>query len=86
MREVIITSILYGFDQKNHFFEEWSWFKFNNLGLALGTNLNFCTSVAKGLKLKVRKFWGPNPTFVEVKGEKLVGGGPLFASPPPHTE
>ena len=31
--------------------------------------------MAKGLKLKVRKFWGPNPTFVEVTGEKLVGGG-----------
>ena len=55
-------------------FEGWSWFKFNHLGLALGTNLKFCTSVAKGLKLKVRKFWGPNPTFVEVTGEKLVGG------------
>ena len=61
--------------RKIAFFQEWSWFKFNNLGLALGTNLKFCTSVAKGLKLKVRKFWGPNPTFVEVTGEKLVGGG-----------
>ena len=60
--------------RKITFFEGWSWFKFNNLGLALGTNLKFCTSVAKGLKLKVRKFWGPNPTFVEVTGEKLVGG------------
>ena len=30
--------------------------------------------MAKGLKLKVRKFWGPNPTFVEVTGEKLVEG------------
>ena len=37
-------------------FERWSWFKFNNLGVALGTNLKFCTSVAKRLKLKVRKF------------------------------
>ena len=36
-------------------------------------NLKFCTSVAKRLKLKVRKFLGPNPTFVEVTGEKLVG-------------
>ena len=53
------------------FFEVWSWFKFNNLGLVLGTNLKFWTSVAKGLKLKVRKFWGPNPTFAEVTGEKL---------------
>ena len=34
------------------FFEGWSWLKFNNLGLALGTNLKFCTSVGKELKLK----------------------------------
>ena len=39
-----------------------------------GTNLKLCTSVAKGLNLKARKFWGPNPSFVEVTGEKLVGG------------
>ena len=48
----------------------------------LGKNLKFCTSLAKGLKLKVRKFWGPNTTFVEVTGEKLVGEGGLFAPPP----
>ena len=53
----------------------WSWFKFNNLGLTQGTNLKFYTSVVKGLKLKVKKFWGQIPTFVEVTGEKLVGGG-----------
>ena len=35
----------------------------------------------KRLKLKVRKFWGLIPTFVEVTGEKLVGGS--FWSPPP---
>ena len=52
---------------------------FNNLGLALAANLKLCTSVAIGLKLKVRKFWGPNHTFVEVPGGKLVGG--VF--PPP---
>ena len=57
--------------------------KFNDLGLALGTNLKFCTSVAKGLKLKAKMFWGPNPTFVEVAGEKLVGVAFL---PPHHPE
>ena len=57
--------------RKIAFFEEWSWFKFNNLGLVLGTNLKFCTSVAKGLKLKVKKVWVPNPMFVEVTGGKL---------------
>ena len=45
------------------------------MGLALGANLKLCTSVAKGLKLKVRKFWGPNPPSVEVTEGKLVGGG-----------
>ena len=44
LREVIIISILYRFDQKNRFFEGWSWSKFNNLGLAPGTNLKFYTS------------------------------------------
>ena len=42
--------------------------------------LKFYTSVAKGLKLKVRKFCGLISTFVEVTGEKLVGG---FLAPPP---
>ena len=60
--------------------------KLNNLGLALGTNLKFYTSVEKGLKLKGRKFLGLISTFVEVIGEKLVavgggGGGGLFAPP-----
>ena len=74
--------------KKTAFFEGWSWFKFNNLGLALGTNLKFYTSLSKGLKLKVRKFWGLIPTFVEVTGEKLVvvgiggrGGGVPFCPP-----
>ena len=39
--------------RKIAFFEGWSWFKFNNLGLARGANLKFCTSVAKGFKIKV---------------------------------
>ena len=44
--------------------------------------LKFYTSVAKGLKLKVRKFWGLTSTFAE---EKLVGGGAFLPSPP-HPE
>ena len=79
VRKVTITSI----SRKNASFEGWSSFKFNNLGLALGTNLKFYTSVAKGLKLKVRKFGGLNPTFVEFTGEKLIGGVGLFAPTPP---
>ena len=46
----------------------------NNLGLALGMTLKFYISVAKGLKLKVRRFCGLSLMFVEVTGEKLVGG------------
>ena len=45
-------------------------------------DLKFYISVAKGLELKVRKFWGLISTFVEVTGEKLVGGGEPFWPPP----
>ena len=44
--------------------------------------LKFDTSVAKELKLKVRKFRGLIPTFVEVTEEKLVGG--TFLTPHPE--
>ena len=67
--------------RKTAFFEGWSWFKFNNLGVAIGTNLKFYTSLSKGLKLKVGKFWGLIPTFVKFTGEKLVGG-PFWPLPP----
>ena len=40
----------------------------------IGVTLKFYTSVAKGLKPKVRKFWRLIPTFVEITGEKLVAG------------
>ena len=66
--------------RKTAFFEGWSWFKFNNLELTLGTDSKFYTSVAKGLKLKARKFWRLIPSFVEIKGGKLVGG---FLPPTP---
>ena len=52
------------------FFEECSWFKLNNLGLTLGMALKFYTSVAKGFKLEVRKFWELIYTLLEVRGEK----------------
>ena len=47
-------------------------------------NLKFYTSVAKGLKLKVKNFWGISPTFLEVtweKGKTGRGGGGAFYSP-----
>ena len=85
MREVIITSFYKDLTRKAAFSKGWSWLKFNNLGLTLGTKLRFYTSVRKGLKLRVREFCGLIPTFVGVTGEKLVRGGGgdfLLASPP----
>ena len=46
--------------------------------MAQGMALQFYTSVRKWLKLQARKFWRLIPTFVEVTGEKLIGG--LFTS------
>ena len=43
--------------------------------------LKFYTSVEKGLNLKVKRFCGLIPMFVELTGEKLVGGGGGFAPP-----
>ena len=40
--------------------------------------LKFYTSVAQGLKLKVRKSYGLITTFVEVTREKSVAGGRGF--------
>ena len=54
------------------FFEGWSGFKLNNLGLTLGMALKFYASMAKRLKLKVRKFLGLIPTFVKVTGVKEI--------------
>ena len=45
---------------------------FNSLGITLDMRLKFYISVAKGLKLKVRKFWGIIPAFVEVTGGKML--------------
>ena len=67
--------------RKTAFFEGCSWFRFNYLRLAPGTNLEFYSSVEKVLELKLRKFWELIPAFVEVTGEKLVEGA-FFACPP----
>ena len=56
IREVIIATMVWGFDMKKPFFlEGCACLKFNNLGLALGMTLKLYTSVAKRLKVKVRK-------------------------------
>ena len=54
------------------------------MGLTLGMALKFYISVAKGLKLKLGKFYGLIPTFVEVTGGKLVRA-PFWPSPPPSS-
>ena len=61
--------------KKTAFFEGWSLRKFFNLRLAPGTNLKFYASLAKVLKLKVRRVLGLVPTFAVVTGEKLLAGG-----------
>ena len=60
--------------RKNTFSEEWPWFNFNNLGLALGMALTFYANVTKEWKLKARKFEGIIPTFVEVTVKEVVAG------------
>ena len=47
MKEVIITLSYKDLIRKNDFFDGWSWFKFNNLGLALDMDLEFYTSLRK---------------------------------------
>ena len=69
--------------RKTAFFDGWSWFKFNNFELTLGTKLKFYTSVEKGLKLKFRKFWSLILTFVEVEGKTGRGGWGAFCPPVP---
>ena len=77
--EVIITSILKGFDQKKHFFWGWSSFRFNNLGLALGTNLH---QPVKRAKMKSQKVLRAN-SYVCRGYRGKTGRGGLFTSPPP---
>ena len=81
MREVIITSMLQGFDQKNDFFEGWSWFEFYNLRLAQGMTLKFYTGLAKGLKTKSQKVFGASFYVCRNYREKLVEGAGTFWFP-----
>ena len=82
LRDVVITSsVLYNLTSKTNLFEACSWFKFTNLGLALGMALKFYIVVTRGLKLKVRKIWGLITMFVEVTGWKLVWGTFMLPHP-----
>ena len=73
------------FDQKKHFFEWSSWFNVNHMGLATGLALKSHASVAKELKLKVRKCWELIFTFEKVTWGKLLGGV-FFTSCSPHSK
>ena len=44
-------------------------------------DFKFYTNVTKRSKLKVRKFLGLTPTFVEVTGEKLLMGPFVLSNP-----
>ena len=63
--------------RKPQFFEGWSWFVLNNLGLVLET-LHQCDKRFKTKSQKVFKF---NSYIGEVAGEKLVGETFLLAIP-----
>ena len=63
------------------FFWGWSWFRFNNLALALGMTLKFCTSMSKWLKIKVGKFLGANSYVYRSYRGKTGRKGVLL--PPP---
>ena len=69
MREIIITSVSYGFDQKNHFFKEWSWFKIVTIyGLK---SLHQCV---EKIKTKSQKVLGANSNVCRSYKEKIAGG------------
>ena len=66
------------FDKKNNKFLGGSWFNFNNLGLALGIGLKFCTS--KWVKTKRQKGLGAN-SYVCRSYHIKTGRGNFLLSP-----
>ena len=75
MGEVIITSILQGFDKKNHFFEGWSWLKLNNLGL-----IKLLHKCGKTVVTKSQKCLGANSCVCRSYRRKT--GREAFLPPP----
>ena len=55
--------------------------KSHDLGMALGIDLKFHTSMAKGLKLKVGKVLGANSSVC--RSYKGKTGRDIFLAPPP---
>ena len=65
--------------RRTAFFEWWSWFRLNNLGLPL--KLEILHQCGKRVKTKSQKVSGTNSYVCKVTGEKLVGV--VFLPPPP---
>lgn len=65
------------FQPEKLFFEECSWFRLNNLGLALGIALRFYVSVAKRTETKSKKVFGAN-SYVCRSNKGKAGMGDLF--------
>ena len=58
MTEVVITETYTDLTRKTDYFEEWSWFRFNNLRVVLVMTLKCYSCVEKRLKLKVKSVKG----------------------------
>ena len=84
MREVIITPILYGFDQKNNFLRGgldsssiiWNWFRYG---------FEILHQSGKRLKPKIRKVLGANLYVCRSYRRKTGKGGGIF-DPNPRPE
>ena len=58
-------------------FEGWSWFKFNNLKLVLGTELKFLHQCGKRVNTKRQKVLGAN-SYVCRSYRGKTGSGPFW--------
>ena len=74
MREVIITSILSRFDQKSRFCWRVVLVQVKNFLADTRYKLEILHQCDKKTKLRIRKFCGITPTFVEITEGKLVRG------------
>ena len=80
MREVIIASILQGFDKRSGLADKWSCSSSTILALAMA--LKFYRSVAKWVILKIKQLLGLFLPFREV-GREILVDGKGFLPPPP---
>ena len=81
-REVITTSILQGFDQKNRFLWGVALVQVQQFGTGTRYKLEILHQSVKKVKTKSQKFWGAN-SYVCRSYRGKTGRGGLFAPPPP---